>query len=177
MTGSPRSNDQRPDDQRPDWDTWALGIASAVSTRSECIRAKHGCVILDSNHHIVSTGYNGLAPGDDRTCEGDCPRAHSNVESLSGYDECLSTHAEQHAVIQGDSRMIGSTAYITGRPCFWCEKTLKSAGVSRIVHYHEETIELKDDEFDIISRAAKLQGVSVAKYVEMAVKECLNNEA
>jgi deoxycytidylate deaminase len=48
---------------RPSWDDWALGIAHAVAARADCTRRKIGAVILDSEHRIVSTGYNGSPPG------------------------------------------------------------------------------------------------------------------
>lgn len=123
---------------RPGWDRYFLSIARAVSARAECLRAKHGCVIVDVDHRIVSTGYNGSPAGEDASClKGDCPRAASGVPSLSPYEgagRCISLHAEQNAVAYGDwNRMRGGTAYITGAPCESCTKLLQAAGVERIV--------------------------------------------
>jgi dCMP deaminase len=59
---------------RPSWDDWALGIAHAVAARADCTRRKIGAVILDSEHRIVSTGYNGSPPGGPSCLAGECPR-------------------------------------------------------------------------------------------------------
>src|ERR1700722_5448284 len=47
---------------RPDWDTYFIGIAWAVSARADCRRQQFGCVIVNQNR-IVSTGYNGAPSG------------------------------------------------------------------------------------------------------------------
>lgn len=59
---------------RPDWDSWALGIADAVSARADCTRSKVGAVILDAERRVVSTGYNGSPPGGPSCLAGECPR-------------------------------------------------------------------------------------------------------
>ena len=47
---------------RPDWDTYFILIAMAVSKRSTCPRASVGAVIVKDNR-ILATGYNGAAEG------------------------------------------------------------------------------------------------------------------
>lgn len=59
---------------RPGWDDYGLGIAKAVSARADCTRRKVGAVIFDAEHRIVSTGYNGSAPGGPSCLVGMCPR-------------------------------------------------------------------------------------------------------
>lgn len=59
---------------RPSWDEWALDLASSVAARADCSRRQVGAVILDTEHRVVSTGYNGSYPGGPSCLAGDCPR-------------------------------------------------------------------------------------------------------
>ena len=122
---------------RPDWDTYYLGIAKAVSARGDCVRAQHGAVIV-KNHKIIATGYNGSAQGSEQSCgaTGKCPRIfdpeakHSEGE----YDSCWATHAEANALLRSSwEEMQGAIIYITGKPCPGCLKLIKSSGISRVV--------------------------------------------
>ena len=81
-------------DNRPDWDTYYLGIAAAVAKRGECSRRQVGAVIV-KDHTIIATGYNGAPPGQPSCLEGACPRARSGAEPGKGYAEsgCTAVHA------------------------------------------------------------------------------------
>lgn len=70
---------------RPDWDTWALGIASAVAARGDCTRRQVGAVILGADHRIVACGYNGGRPGGPSCLAGDCPRGRHYEVTDCGY--------------------------------------------------------------------------------------------
>jgi dCMP deaminase len=59
---------------RPDWDAWALGIAEAVALRGDCTRRRVGAVLLDGQHRIIGSGYNGTEPGGKSCLMGECPR-------------------------------------------------------------------------------------------------------
>ena len=122
---------------RPDWDTYYMGIAFAVSKRGDCARRQHGAVIV-KDHKIVSTGYNGTPPGDNRSCgsTGLCPRnLDTNAEHNAGeYDQCWATHAESNALLRASwSDLMGATLYVTGEtPCPGCKKLIQSSGITRI---------------------------------------------
>lgn len=121
---------------RPDWDTYFLGICKAVSARADCRRAQHGCVIV-KEHRIVATGYNGGPSGGPSCLAGDCPRgllSNDECKSLSSYENCISLHAEQNALAYAswnDTR--GGTLYITGIQCNMCKKLAQAAGITRVV--------------------------------------------
>lgn len=122
---------------RPSWDEYYLGIAKAVSTRGDCVRAQHGAVVV-KDHKIVSTGYNGTPAGNLNSCgaTGQCPRAlDPHAEHGKGqYDLCWSTHAESNALLRASwSDLQGAIIYITGQPCPGCSKLIASAGISRVV--------------------------------------------
>jgi dCMP deaminase len=125
---------------RPDWDAYALGIAEAVSVRSDCIRRLVGAVVLDSDHRIIGTGYPGTRPGGPSCLAGDCQRAESDVPPLSSYDTgpgaCISTHAEINAIMDVDNRerLTGATLVVTCQPCAGCMKIIVNATkIARIV--------------------------------------------
>ena len=46
------------DQMRPDWDSYFMKIAYAVSERSTCDRAFVGCVLV-LDKRILTTGFNG----------------------------------------------------------------------------------------------------------------------
>ena len=122
---------------RPTWNNYYLNIAETVSLRGDCVRARHGAVIV-KDHKIVSTGYNGTPAGDDRSCgeTGQCPRAlDPTAEHAKGeYDSCWSTHAESNALLRASwSDLQGATIYITGKPCPGCAKLIASSGVSKVI--------------------------------------------
>lgn len=122
---------------RPDWDTYYLGIAKAVSARGDCVRAQHGAVVV-KNHKIVATGYNGAPSGSPNSCgkTGDCPRNHdpNAIHSEGQYDLCWATHAEANALMRASwEEMQEATIYLTGKPCPGCMKLINSAGIARIV--------------------------------------------
>ena len=122
---------------RPDWDTYYLGIAKAVSARGDCARRQHGAIVV-KDHKIVSTGYNGTPPGSPNSCgkTGQCPR-NLDPKSKHGegsYDLCWATHAESNALLRADwSDLQGATIYITGPACPGCSKLIQSAGITRVV--------------------------------------------
>lgn len=123
---------------RPDWNSYFLGIADAVSKRGDCSRRQVGAVVVDKDNRIVSTGFNGSYPGGPSCLAGECPRAQSSVEPGSSYDTgpgaCISTHAEANALLYaGRDGTDGSTLYVTFGPCDGCKKMIQAAGIVRVV--------------------------------------------
>lgn len=123
--------------KRPDWDSYFLEIAKVVSTRSACIRARVGAVIVSSRKKIKSTGYNGPSHGVESCLEkGFCYRIAHNIESGTRYETCRSIHAEQNAIIQaGEENCVGSTLYLWGQgfPCLLCKRFILQSGIIRVV--------------------------------------------
>ena len=131
--------------QRMSKDEYYLGIAEAVSKRSNCLRLHYGSVIVN-NDRIISTGYNG-APRKVKSCmeRGECYRIKNNIPHFSSYDKCFSVHSEQNALIHGNYEdMIGGTLYLVGiKPdgtynentdcCDICKRMIRNAQISRVV--------------------------------------------
>jgi dCMP deaminase len=127
-------------DLRPDWDTYYLGIARAVSIRADCTRRKVGAIIVQGDR-IVSTGYNG-APTGKPGCltKNACPRGRLSVLEVtpgSSYDTgsgaCIALHAEQNAILRAGLDCRGATLYLTDAPCDGCARLIEGAGISRVV--------------------------------------------
>jgi dCMP deaminase len=126
---------------RPPWDLYFLDIVAVVATRADCRRRQVGCVIVDTNRRIISTGYNGAPAGDPGCLSGACPRGllnYDEVKEFTDYDsgpgKCISLHAEANALLYAGQSCRGATAYITDAPCPTCTKLLKGAGIVRVVH-------------------------------------------
>ncbi len=113
---------------RPDWDSYFMKIAAAVSERSTCDRASVGCVLV-LEKRILTTGFNGSPTGQPH-CD---DAGHLMVDG-----HCVRTiHAETNAIIQAALHGVstkGSTCYVTHVPCINCTKALINAGVSRLVY-------------------------------------------
>lgn len=116
---------------RPDWDTYYLGIAYAVSLRGDCIRRQVGAVLVKDNR-IKATGYNGSPPGGPSCLAGECPRVSRNPVAGSGYEDCVAIHAEANALLYGGVTP-GAVLYVTTEPCHECRRLAAGARVSRVV--------------------------------------------
>lgn len=113
---------------RPDWDSYFMKIAFAVSERSTCDRAFVGCVLV-LDKRILTTGFNG-SPAGLPHCDQD---GHLMVEG-----HCVRTiHAETNAIIQAALHGVstrGATCYVTHLPCLNCTKVLINSGITRLVY-------------------------------------------
>ena len=148
---------------RPDWDSYFMKIASAVSERSTCDRAMVGCVLV-RDKRILTTGFNGSPAGQDHCDE---------IGHLMVDGHCVRTiHAETNAIIQAALHGVSTrdaTCYVTHLPCINCTKALINAGIARIVYgeaYRVDenaTMFLKAAEIEIVRHTngfqeEKLQG-------------------
>lgn len=109
---------------RPSWDDYFMGLAFLVSRRSHDTQTQHGCVIVDHQHHILGTGYNGFPRDVD-----DSVLPTTRPEK---YDWMI--HSEVNAV----SNCVGkpdctSKAYVTGECCNNCLMHLWQNGIEHVV--------------------------------------------
>jgi dCMP deaminase len=113
---------------RPDWDSYFMKIAYAISERSTCDRALVGCVLV-TDKRILTSGFNGSPSGLEHCDE---------IGHLMVDGHCVRTiHAETNAIIQAALHGVstrGATCYVTHFPCINCTKALINAGISRIVY-------------------------------------------
>lgn len=104
-----------------------MTIALDVSTRSTCLRAQVGAIIV-KERRILTTGYNGAPKGLPHCLDEGC-------EMVNGH--CVRTlHAEQNAIMQAalyGVSLDGGTIFITHQPCHTCAKMIINAGLERVV--------------------------------------------
>lgn len=115
--------------KRKSWDEYFMEITEMVATRSTCDRAFVGCVLVNSEHRIVSTGYNGSLAGNPQCDE---------IGHTMRDNHCIATiHAEMNAILYCAKEGIsvkGCTAYVTHFPCLNCTKALIQAGIVGICY-------------------------------------------
>lgn len=110
------------------WDKRFMQVADLVATWSKDSKRQVGCVIVDQNKRIVSTGYNGL------------PTQLDNIKEVSNeLKNALTIHAEVNALAnirkELDASTLGPvTVYVTYPCCDHCAKMLTSnLSVHRVV--------------------------------------------
>ncbi len=125
--------------ERPEWGEYAFGIALAVAARGDCSRRRVGAVVLDRNHRVAGCGYNGTYSGGPSCLAGECPRAFSDSEPGSAYDNCHASHAEINAIMDVDNRarFEGAVLYVTAEPCEYCVKHIRNTTRLRAILWRE----------------------------------------
>lgn len=116
-------------ERRLSWNEYFMEICKMVAQRSTCDRAFVGCVLVNSDNRIVSTGYNGSVSGNPHCDE---------VGHTMRDGHCIATiHAEMNALLYCAKEGISvknTKAYVTHFPCLNCTKALIQAGISEIYY-------------------------------------------
>lgn len=130
---------------RSGWNEYFMQLAIMVSKRSTCDRAFVGCVLVNKDHRIVSTGYNGSVAGN--------PHCDEIGHTLRD-GHCIATiHAEMNALLYCAKAGIsaeGCICYVTHFPCLNCTKSLIQAGISKI--YYLEAYRVDDYAIELLER-------------------------
>ena len=107
---------------RKSWNEYFIELAENVATRGTCDRAYVGCVLVNSENRIVSTGYNGSIKGNPHCDE---------VGHTMRDGHCIATiHAEMNALLYCAKEGISvkdCKAYVTHFPCLNCTKEIGRA--------------------------------------------------
>ncbi len=147
-----------PEQERPDWDTYFMGIMNAVATRATCDRGRQGAVIV-RDKRIISTGYVGAPKGLPHCDEvGHLFKKAIKPDGTETQNCIRTTHAEMNAIVQAAFHGVSlkdSTLYCRMAPCWDCAKAIISAGIKRVVCDKR----YKDDELTV--QAFKDAGVEL----------------
>lgn len=117
---------------RPDWDTWFMSMAHLVATRSLDTSTKHGCVVIDKDHTVLSLGYNSPPRG--------CNDIGMPMERPEKYK--IMIHSEINAIINAARTGVSlnkSIFYITGYPCVDCFRSILNVGATEIVYGNRQS--------------------------------------
>ena len=105
------------------WDRRGLELAKHVAQWSKDPSTKVGAVIMDSNHRILSLGYNGFPINvpDSRLDD----REHKYARTI---------HAEMNSLLFHKGDLMGATMYVWPMPpCSRCAGPIIQSGIVRIV--------------------------------------------
>jgi dCMP deaminase len=129
---------------RTSWNTYFMKVASIVSERATCSRAKIGAVIVKEKN-IIATGYNGSPAGHPHCTEVGCLIYVSTNPDGEVEENCFRTiHAEINAIAQAARHGVsieGADIYVTASPCYHCLKTLLNCGIKNIYYAKPYKIE------------------------------------
>ena len=111
-----------------DWDTVLMGIAQLISFRSKDPSTRHGAVIVDQDHKIISCGYNGFPRG--------CSDDIFPWTSPEKYNYVL--HAERNAIDNSlKSDLKGCKLYLWSEkgylPCAQCAAGIIQKGIIEVI--------------------------------------------
>ena len=118
------------------WDEFFMRVAIAAQLRSKDPNTQVGACIADTNHRILSVGYNGTpsALHDD-----DVPWGTSDDPLQDKHNYVV--HAEANAVLnyRGSLKDLShASVYVTLFPCHECAKILAQAGIGEVVYLDDK---------------------------------------
>ena len=116
------------------WDEYFMGVALLAAMRSKDPHTQVGACIVDQNHVILSTGYNGFPAG----CSDDeYPWEREGETTQTKYPFVV--HAELNAILNsGGKALTGSTLYVALFPCNECAKAIIQSGIREIVYLSDK---------------------------------------
>lgn len=118
------------------WDEFFMRVALAASMRSKDPNTQVGACIADTNHRILSVGYNGTPSA---LTDDEFPWGVSDDPLMDKHSYVV--HAEANAVLnyRGSLKdMSGATVYVTLFPCNECAKILAQVGIGEVVYLSDK---------------------------------------
>lgn len=122
----------QPERIRQSWNDYFMNIARLLAERSSCDRAYVGAVIVNEDHRIIATGYNGSVGSKTPQCDdiGHVMRDGHCIATLHAEINCIAYCAREGIPLKN------STIYITHFPCLNCTKALIQSGIKAIYYQH-----------------------------------------
>lgn len=123
---------------RISWHEYFILQAYLVSTRSLDAETQCGCVLVDKDMHVVSSGYNSFVRNINDAV---LPNLRPDK-----YDFMM--HSEHNAILscaRNGIRCDGLTAYITGPPCCNCLQYMYQAGIRNVYYPQANLAKMTDN--------------------------------
>jgi len=128
-----------------------MSVAYISSLRSKDPNTQVGACIVDKNHRIISTGYNGMVNG----CN-DIDMPWRRSKGLDGKYLYV-VHSELNAILHARINLEGCKIYVTLFPCNECVKAIIQSGIKEIIYLNDK---YKEDD-QIISAKFMLDMVNI----------------
>lgn len=120
---------------KPSWTEYFISMAKLASTRSSDAQTKHGCVITDRKNRVLGIGYNSFPVGmPDESLPNTRPEKYKWM-----------VHAERNALSNCTLRPENGIAYITGKPCVDCLKSMYQEGIRKLICIDAHGTHLNDE--------------------------------
>ena len=147
---------------KPSFDDIYMELATNLSLKSHCVKAKVGAV-LTKDTRIISLGYNG-PPAGTHNCDEVWPSEGCPRDSKGSCS--LALHAEQNAILYASKNGVpieGCTIYVTLSPCLPCARIIFTMGIKKVI-YLNSYAEYKGIGIDEGVEFLKQFGVQVERY-------------
>lgn len=105
-----------------------MHMARWLSRKATCPKKQVGCVIVDINNKVISTGYNKVPNGCISCIKNPCSRRLKN---------CHAIHAEALALVKCKQPQAIHTIYVTLSPCFECAKLIADTYCQRVIYIED----------------------------------------
>ena len=116
------------------WEEYFMGIATLSAERSKDPNTQVGACIANSDHKILSVGYNGMPVG----CDDDVMSWERDGDPLDTKYAYV-CHAELNAILNNDGGSLkGTTLYVTLFPCNECAKAIIQCGIKELVYMDDK---------------------------------------
>lgn len=139
-----------------DWDSYFMSLCFLVSQRS-IDSTKHGCIIVDDDHTVLSMGYNGPPRG--------CIDQEIPLTRPLKYG--IMKHSEDAAIINAakhGTNINRATYYITGKPCSRCLGSIINAGGKKIIYGGIKSHCVDENDEEISKMILKGQDIKIVEY-------------
>jgi dCMP deaminase len=120
------------------WDNYFLNLAEETATKSKDPSTKVGCIIVDKQNRIRSTGYNGF-PSHVK----DFAERYEKREQKLFFVEHAEKNAVYYAARLGVS-LDNCKLYVRWHPCHECSKAIIQSGINEVIITNQEAREYYD---------------------------------
>jgi len=151
------------------WDEYFMGVALLAEKRSKDPHTQVGACIVNQQHIILSTGYNGFPIG----CSDDEYPWERDGKETNQTKYPFVVHAELNAILNsGGKSLTGSTIYVDLFPCNECAKAIIQSGIKEVVYLSDK---YADQSTTIASKKMlRSAGVSIRRLVPQRKEIILN---
>lgn len=151
---------------RPGFPDYFMRLAYLAATRATCPRKHVGAVMVNDDHRVIATGYNG-APSGMPSCD------EVGCEIIEGHCQ-TAVHSEINCISDAGRLAKGCTLYCVCIPCWDCAKSIANVGIRRVVYdqFYPSRYGLSD-KVPAFLRAAKVEVVQHDSIMLSAFKKKL----